>query len=916
QIVPSLHSKEPNPNIDFANTPFVVQQELGEWKRPVVEKNGIAAECPRIAGISSFGAGGANAHLIIEEYTANRMEQKETGLTDSSPAIILLSARTDDRLKARVKQLLTAIEYLKQSGISLADVAYTLQLGREDMEKRMAVIVKSYEELKEKLKGFLEDCEDIEELYQGQLKNSGEPLAELSRDEDLQGMTDMWISKGKYTKLSEFWVKGLKIDWSKLYSGVKPRRVSLPAYQFAGERYWLLRAEAVSAGSTDIIHPLLHRNTSDLSEQRFSSNFTGEESFFTDHVVKGKKVLPGAAYFEMAVKALEQAAGIRAEGGEGVRIKNMAWTNPVVAGDDRTTVHIGLFPGDNGEIAFEVYSFKEENEGEALIHSEGSAVPIEIKQDMLLDIKALQGECSIRSFSASECYEAFNKAGIEYGPEHRGIEEIYLGEGKILAKLSLPVSAANTFDRYVLHPGMIDSALQASIAFALDSGIVKPALPFALKELDVLKRCSPNMWALLKPSDDNIPGSNKLDIDLCDEQGIVCVRMKGFTSRVIKEGISLPGENRSILLDACWKDKNVILENKLFSYTNHIVVLCELDKIPEEGIKAGLGGARCIKLKYEQAGIEERFQNHALKVFEEVQGILKDKSKGKTLIQVLIPSEGEQQLFSGIYGLLKTAQLENPKIIGQIIETDREEGLEKTVRILKENSQNPMDSRVRYQSGIRYVAGWNEVELLDREPGIPWKDRGVYLITGGMGGLGFVFAREIAKQVKSPSLILAGRSLPDAGNRSKLHELESLGARAEYRQADIADKKQVDTLIYGIYKDYGALNGIIHSAGVIQDNFIIKKTKEEFVNVIKPKSAGLVNLDSAASESDLDLFVLFSSIAGSLGNAGQADYSSGNAFMDSYASYRNNLVKSGLRKGVTLSVGWPLWKEGGMRPDA
>jgi polyketide synthase PksN len=279
-------------------------------------------------------------------------------------------------------------------------------------------------------------------------------------------------------------------------------------------------------------------------------------------------------------------------------------------------------------------------------------------------------------------------------------------------------------------------------------------------------------------------------------------------------------------------------------------------------------------------------------------------------------SKGEQQLFTGIYGLLKTAQLENPGIIGQIIEIDREEGLQKVISILKDNIQNPKDSRVRYQSGARYIAGWNEIELPDGEPGIPWKDRGVYLITGGMGGLGFVFAGEIARQVKSPGLILVGRSLPDAGNRNKLSELESLGARVEYRQVDIADKKQVDSLIRGIRKDYGALNGIVHSAGVIQDNFIIKKTKEEFLNVMKPKVAGLINLDSATSELELDLFVLFSSIAGSLGNAGQGDYSSANAFMDNYASYRNNLVKSGLRSGTTLSIGWPLWKEGGMRPDA
>jgi polyketide synthase PksN len=70
QLAPSLHSEVLNPNIDFSKTPFVVQQELVEWKRPLVEINGESKEYPRRAGISSFGAGGANAHMVIEELTS------------------------------------------------------------------------------------------------------------------------------------------------------------------------------------------------------------------------------------------------------------------------------------------------------------------------------------------------------------------------------------------------------------------------------------------------------------------------------------------------------------------------------------------------------------------------------------------------------------------------------------------------------------------------------------------------------------------------------------------------------------------------------------------------------------------------------------------------------------------------------
>ncbi|MCP5008295.1 MAG: KR domain-containing protein, partial [Planctomycetes bacterium] len=105
------------------------------------------------------------------------------------------------------------------------------------------------------------------------------------------------------------------------------------------------------------------------------------------------------------------------------------------------------------------------------------------------------------------------------------------------------------------------------------------------------------------------------------------------------------------------------------------------------------------------------------------------------------------------------------------------------------------------------------------------------------------------------------------------------------------------------------------SAGVISDNFILKKRAEEFRQVLLPKVTGTVNLDKATQGIALDFFVLFSSGAGALGNIGQADYATANAFMDQFAAYRNQLIVSKERKGQTLSINWPLWREGGIGVD-
>jgi 3-oxoacyl-(acyl-carrier-protein) synthase len=119
-------------------------------------------------------------------------------------------------------------------------------------------------------------------------------------------------------------------------------------------------------------------------------------------------------------------------------------------------------------------------------------------------------------------------------------------------------------------------------------------------------------------------------------------------------------------------------------------------------------------------------------------------------------------------------------------------------------------------------------------------------------------------------------------------------------------------VIDSIVARYGVINGIIHSAGIISDKYIIRKTVEDFKEVIAPKISGVSNLDEATRNIQLDWMVFFSSIAGAFGNAGQVDYALGNCYMDYFSYYRNQQVAKGERTGKTVSINWPLWKEGGM----
>src|SRR5260370_23386428 len=107
------------------------------------------------------------------------------------------------------------------------------------------------------------------------------------------------MEQGRLETLLELWVKGMQLDWERLYGEAKPRRISLPTYPFARERYWVAEKSLPSEIAGARLHPLVYQNTSNLSEQRFSSMFTGEEFFLAGHRIGAERLLPAAAYLEL-----------------------------------------------------------------------------------------------------------------------------------------------------------------------------------------------------------------------------------------------------------------------------------------------------------------------------------------------------------------------------------------------------------------------------------------------------------------------------------------------------------------------------------------------------------------------------------------------------------------------------------------
>jgi polyketide synthase PksN len=526
---------------------------------------------------------------------------------------------------------------------------------------------------------------------------------------------------------------------------------------------------------------------------------------------------------------------------------------------------------------------------------------------------------------------------IEYGPAHRGIESIdagsdALGYRYVLAKIKLPACVSETGEQYVLHPSVMDCALQASIGLKFDQtsqsseAQAQPVVPFAVETVEILDRSPVCGYAYVReragqPRDSK---TQKLDIDICDESGRVCVRLKGFTSRVMASAVEESrSQTQTLLLTREWAVVPPSIEQAATDQTagecERVVVLDAIYKECVPTLQAQWPWMKIVLFKLSTESDVLDIASPCQQIFAQVQAILQGKPKLNVLLQVVLSSEANRSLlWSAVSGLLKSAQLENPRFRGQVIAANADLQVAQLVQLVTENARATAsgDTEICYRGEVREVARLTERLFIAASDLLPWKDGGVYLITGGAGGLGLIFAQEISRKVTGAVLVLTGRSLLSEAKQKQIEALQTNGARVVYRQLDVLDATAVAKLVDEIAAEYGHLTGIVHSAGVIHDNFIIKKSVEEFQSVLAPKVRGTLNLDRATQNVALDCFIVFSSVAGVFGNVGQSDYATANAFMDCYARYRNQLVQKSQRHGRTLSINWPLWSEGGMRVDA
>ncbi|EKE67233.1 SDR family NAD(P)-dependent oxidoreductase, partial [Oceanibaculum indicum] len=334
-----------------------------------------------------------------------------------------------------------------------------------------------------------------------------------------------------------------------------------------------------------------------------------------------------------------------------------------------------------------------------------------------------------------------------------------------------------------------------------------------------------------------------------------------------------------------------------------VTLLCGFAPERMERAVAALGPDWAAILASKGATLADRYADHAAEMLARLQALFRERP-AQPLVQLLVPLDGEEALLEGLGGLLRSAVQERPGLRCQTIAVADPAA---DLAALARAEQGSADADIRHTAQGRQVRHWREVAA---KPAAPvWKPGGVYLVTGGAGGLGLLLCREIAAEGRKPVLWLTGRSPLSEARRAAL---AALPAEVIYRQADMTDATSVKALADEIYAAHGHIDGVIHAAGITRDKLLVRKEAAELRAVLAPKVAGLATLDAALGGRPLGFMLLFASAAGALGNAGQADYAAGNAFLDGFAAYRNLLAARGERQGRTLSLDWPYWRAGGM----
>ncbi|MBE9178533.1 SDR family NAD(P)-dependent oxidoreductase [Oculatella sp. LEGE 06141] len=975
QIPPSLHFEQPNPQIDFTNSPFYVNTKLTDWH----------STTPRWAGVSSFGMGGTNAHIILQE--APPMAPSQPSLRPWQ--LLLLSAKTESALDTATKNLAICLQH--HSELNLADVAYTLHVGRKSFDYRRMVVCRdrldavqvlstpypqrvltqyhSDRQPGQKAIAFLFPGQGAQYVNMGRELYDTEPTFRQQVDQCCQ-----LLKPELGFDLRDILYPNNDLP-STLLSETRYAQPALFVVEYALARLWMSWGVQPKA--------LIGHSLGEYVAATLAGVFSLEDAL-TLIAIRGKLMqqLPAGAMLSVQGTIAEVQPLLNQD----VAIaSHNSPSHCVISGKpsaidqlQRTLTQQG-FHCRQLEVSHAFHSPLVES---ILIPFADALQTVPLKAPQLPFISNVSGTWMTDADATDPHYWVRHlRQTVRFSD---GIRELLRQPTHIL----LEVGPGQTLSTFVRQHSVGESVVFASLRHPQEaqsdsamllhtvgqlwlSGVAinwtefhaheqrwrspLPTYPFERQRYWIERTSSLTqdsaqpaltqkaniadwfylpIWkqsVLPKVQPQPSPTSSSPILMFVDEWGLGTplanrLQQEGYPVTIAQLGNTFARINdRTYTLDPAQSDHYDQLIRDLVAGDRlpHSIIHCWAVDAPEqpdlnpEAIDRSQTNGFYSLLFLAQALGKHSF-DHAL-----------DITVISSYMQRVIGSDSLCPEKATSLGCVRVMEQEYPNFNCRTIDITMPEPGSQSFQALidalvAELQAQSSDRFIAYRGSQRWIQTFEPFPLTEIQAVPPLKEQGVYLITGGLGGIGLAFAEYLATTVQA-RLVLIGRSaFPDKANWSQwllthesqdeisqkirlLQQLEASGADCLVIRADVTHPVQMQEAIAQSLAHFGTIHGVIHAAGTPGGGLIQGKTRDVTERILSPKVNGTVILSNVCRDLPLDFFVLCSSLNAIIGGVGQVDYCAANAFLDAFAYYKSDQDGT-----LTLSINWDTWKEVGM----